>query len=190
MLGPETAKHHQTRIHSEFYRRFMRGKGLDIGYKGEYGDEAEPVLNAIGVDTDYPGYDGLHLPFDDESQDYVFASHVLEHVDDRLSAIKEWFRVLRVGAHLVICVPHRDLYEKKWELPSKWNGDHKMFYTPERLIAQIELALFTPNTWRLRHMRDNDDNYLYGMNPNVHAVGGYEIECVIQKIQKPKWSLE
>lgn len=190
MMGPETQKSHNKRIDSLFYHNYMQGKGLDIGYKGEYADRATPVLDAIGVDLDFPGYDGFRLPFADGSQDFVFASHVLEHVEHPLGMIRDWFRTLKIGGYLVICVPHRDLYEKKSTLPSKWNGDHKRFYTPKVLIVQIEVALPTPNTWRLRHMRDNDDGFDYSIPPHRHSSGAYEIECVIQKIQPPNWEVK
>lgn len=167
----------------------MSGKGLDIGYKGS-NRNAEPVLDtATGVDTDYPGYDGRILPFGDESQDYVFASHVLEHIENPAAAIKEWHRVLKAGGYLVITVPHMYLYERKISLPSSWNDDHKRFYKPYSLLLEIDHAL-VPNTWRTRHYRDNDRDFNYSIMPDKHAAGNYEIECVIQKIEPPTWEIK
>lgn len=188
-LGPETKKNHISRTANLFYNKYMQGSGLDIGYKGSTVD-AEPVLSgAIGVDTDYPNYDGEVLPFPDESQDYVFTSHVLEHIANPIKAINEWFRVLKVGGYLILIVPHQYLYEKKKYLPSKWNGDHKRFYTPYDLLLELEFTL-EPNAWRLRHCRDNDDNFDYSIPPETHSNGSYEIECVIQKIKPPTWIIE
>lgn len=191
MRGPETEKSHQTRLGSGFYQKYMSGQGLDIGFRGSLAT-AEPVLQtATGVEMDYPGYDGVNLPFDDESQDYVFTSHVLEHIPtiklDR--TIQEWFRVTKVGGHIVIIVPHQYLYEKRRMLPSRWNRDHQRFYTPGVLMRELEQVLPEPNTWRLRLLQDNDENYVYTIPPDKHAGGCYEIVCVIQKIQKPEWSL-
>jgi SAM-dependent methyltransferase len=45
------------------------------------------------------------LPFDDESYDFVFASHVLEHVDDDRRAVSEVARVLRPGGIAILPVP-------------------------------------------------------------------------------------
>lgn len=189
MRGPETEKSHLNRLFTGFYTKYMSGVGLDIGYKGSVKDASPVLASAIGVDTDYPGYDGKTLPFPDESQDYVFASHVLEHIEDSQSAVEEWFRVLRPGGYLVICVPHQYLYEKKELTPSMYNEDHKEFYTGDYLLSQIELALEI-NAWRLRHMRDNDDNFDYSIPPEMHSSGCYEIECVIQKIVPPTWELK
>lgn len=71
---------------------------------------------------------------EDESFDFVYSSHCLEHVWDVREALKNWFRAVRVGGYLIIAAPHRDLYEKKKCLPSRWNGDHKHMF----LIGESE----------------------------------------------------
>ena len=45
------------------------------------------------------------------------------------------------------------------------------------------------NTYRIRHLRDNDQNYRYTIGPEAHAAGGYEIELVVEKIERPEWDL-
>lgn len=190
--GCETQKGHKPRQDSGFYTRYMSGEGLDVGYAGYVG-EPEPVLpNAIGVDVDYPGYDGKTLPFGNETQDFVFAGHVLEHVEWPVSAITEWFRVVRVGGYLVLVVPHQWLYERKKDLPSRFCADHKRFYTPAALLREIEHAL-PVNHYRIVHFRDVDDGFNYA---RPHAVDPewwterFEMECVLQKIEPPLWNLE
>jgi SAM-dependent methyltransferase len=49
--------------------------------------------------------DLLSLPFEDASYDFVYASHVLEHILDDLAAIKEIRRVLRPGGMAILPVP-------------------------------------------------------------------------------------
>src|SRR5713101_5620837 len=59
----EPAKTFLFRLSNGFFATFLGGAViLDIGYRG--GDQdAVPILpHAIGVDLDYPGYDGVHLP--------------------------------------------------------------------------------------------------------------------------------
>lgn len=187
-LGAEVSKSHLNRINNGFYVKFMKGIGLDIGYKG-YNNDIIPVLQtAIGIEQDYPNYDGLNLPFESNSQDYVFNSHVLEHISNYKDTIKEWFRVIKEDGHLVIIVPHKFLYEKKNELPSQWNGDHKRFYTPGSLLKEIEESL-EPNSYRIAHLRDNDDYFDYKIKEDKHSGGCYEIELVVKKIKKPEWNL-
>lgn len=37
---------------------------------------------------------GDHLPFSNDSQDFVVSSHVLEHFFDPIKAIEEWLRYI------------------------------------------------------------------------------------------------
>jgi SAM-dependent methyltransferase len=55
------------------------------------------------VDVVAPGDD---LPFEDDSADFVFASHVLEHIPDPVQALEEWLRVAR--KYVVLVIPHWD----------------------------------------------------------------------------------
>lgn len=55
------------------------------------------------VDVVAPGDD---LPFAEDSYDFVFSSHVIEHFPDPVKALYEWVRVARL--YVVAVVPHRD----------------------------------------------------------------------------------
>lgn len=190
--GEETKKNHQRRqqfpAYQNEYDTYFKGRGLDIGYRG-YHTNIDPVVeNAIGVDTDYPGYDGENLPFPDNSQDFIHSSHCLEHIDDYVKAIQEWYRVLKVGGYMIITVPSQFLYEKRFHKPSKWNRDHKRFYTPAKLLREVEVSL-PVNGYRVRRLIDNDQGFDYTLGPDKHSHGSYEIELIIQKIQTPTWEL-
>jgi len=189
-VGAEARKTYAAKLDEGFIEKYLSGTAiLDIGYKGYENDIVPIVPQAIGIDVDYPGYDGRSLPFPDESQDAVFSSHCLEHVNDAKATISEWFRVLRTDGFLVICVPHQHLYERKSSPPSRWNPDHRRFYTPATLLIDVEDTL-KPNTYRLRHLADNDAGYDYSIPPDQHPGGCYEIELVIQKIRQPAWHMD
>lgn len=178
-VGEESRKSWDYKYCNGFFTKYMSGNGLDVGGRGYIG--AHAILpSATLVDLDYPGYDGKTLPFEDNSQDYVYNSHTLEHISDYKNAIREWLRVVRKNSYVVIVVPHRDLYENKLELPSKWNGDHKRFYTPASLLQEVEDSL-PVNSYRVRHLRDNDFGHVYGQ-PDKHGAWQYEIELVLQKL--------
>jgi SAM-dependent methyltransferase len=185
----EASRTFHEKLQNGFFAAYMAGEvTLDVGYRGA-SDDAIPIFpHAIGVDVDYPGYDGKVLPFPDGSVDTVYSSHMLEHVADFRTTIADWHRVVRSGGFIVCVVPHQFLYEKRRVMPSSWNADHKRFYTPASLLNEFERSL-RPNTYRVRHLRDNDDGYTYELGPEVHAGGGYEIELVIQKIAPPAWDL-
>ena len=111
MYGPEVEKC-MPRWKQDGFLRYMTGRGVDIGWRGDRPD-AEPVPNAEGVDLETPGYDGIHLPYEDESLDFVFSSHMLEHVSlaDRGATITDWFRTLKIGG-FIICIVPRKKYPK------------------------------------------------------------------------------
>ena len=186
----EAGKSYARRVKTGFFERYCSGSVvLDVGYSGYDNPEGKTALpGAIGVDLDFPGYDGLHLPFAEGSVDTVFSSHCLEHIERERDAIRDWFRVIKVGGFLVCFVPHQALYEKSRTLPSRWNGDHKRFYTPASLMTAVENALEV-NSFRLRHLKDNDIGFDYALGSGLHSEGCYEIELVIEKIRKPDWDL-
>jgi len=187
-VGPEAARSYRRRIEDGFVESYLSGKNiLDIGFQGADPNSVPIVENAIGIGLDYPGYDGIHLPFPDDSQDGVFASHCYEHIGNYRAALREWYRVLRIGGYVVVLVPHKYLYERKSTPPSLCNADHKRFYTPAALLREFEDAL-PVNGFRVRHLADNDAGFDYGTPLGQHASGCYEIELVVQKIARPPHS--
>lgn len=76
-----------------FFREFFRQR---------FGSYETADLRMKGVDH---RVDIQHLPFDDETYDFVFASHVLEHIPDDEGAISEIRRILRPGGMAVLPVP-------------------------------------------------------------------------------------
>lgn len=190
MVGGESSKSYDQKINSGFWERYITGANvLDIGFRG-YIEGTKPIVEgAIGVDLDYPGYDGRTLPFPDGSQDAVYTSHCLEHMPDPLNAFRDWWRVLKYGGHMIVVVPHAFLYERRYRPPSRWSHEHMRFYTPAALLREVESAL-RPNTYRVRHLADNDAGYDYKLAPEVHPNGCYEIELVIQKRRPPEWHVQ
>jgi len=60
-----------------------------------------------------PGRQYIHEAMDlrsipDGQYDFVLASHTIEHVANPLRALREWIRVMKDGALLVLVVPHKD----------------------------------------------------------------------------------
>jgi SAM-dependent methyltransferase len=118
---------------SEFVDRYLCGlSGIEIGGSAhnDYGLDALNVDRFESMDTTYkeeewrlcgrkrpvdivaPGDD---LPLADDSVDFVFASHVIEHFPDPICALQEWLRVAR--KYLVLVVPHPDrTFDREREL--------------------------------------------------------------------------
>ena len=187
----EAGRCYLRRLQTGFLDKYCSGSlVLDVGFSGYDNPERKTgVPGAIGIDLNYPGYDGHHLPFGNETVDTVFSSHCLEHILYEHAAIRDWYRVLKVGGFIVCMVPSQALYEKRRFLPSRWNEDHKRMYSPSSLLRSFEEALKV-NSYRVRHLLENDRGFNYRLGPDLHSDGAYEIELVVEKIRPPEWDLE
>lgn len=67
--------------------------------------------------------------------DTVFSSHLLEHVDDYRAALMEWWRLVAPGGHLILYLPHRDLYPNIGQPGA--NPDHKHDFHPDDIVAAM-----------------------------------------------------
>jgi hypothetical protein len=122
---------------------YTRGVGLDIGcgprkafphfigvdnggHAEMFGIQSRPDIAA----------DGTRLTmFADASVDFVFSSHFLEHVEDYRAALAEWWRVIKVGGHLVLYLPHKRLYPNIGVKGA--NPDHKHDFLPSDIEANM-----------------------------------------------------
>ena len=176
----ETAKSHDRRVREGFFERYCKGDGLDVGYGADL-----IVPNASGWDL--RNGDAQYLAgIENESFDFVYSSHCLEHMYDVRIAMKNWFRVVRKGGYLLMAIPHRDLYEKKNSLPSRWNPDHKHMFLigrsePPDTLDIVEEIRESLKNYDIKYIKACDDGHTIA-NPLVHSDGEYQIEIVIQKI--------
>ena len=119
---------------------YTRGKGLDLGC-GPF----KTFPHFIGVDNGHHwGTQGVDVPqdcekldlFASQSLDFVFSSHLLEHIEDYKAALKEWWRVIKPGGHLVLYLPHQRFYPNCGEEGA--NPDHKHDFLPHDIIKAMK----------------------------------------------------
>ena len=165
-----------------FWDRFVRpGVVIDVGYKGAA--DSTPIFEeALGLDIDTPGYDGRNLPYENGSLGTIHASHLLEHIADYGYFLRECMRALEYDGTLILFVPLMDTYERQYTPPSSFNGDHRRFYTANRLLYEIESSI-PRSTYRIAHLRERFRPADLCLPLEQHAEGPYEIECVIEKIR-------
>src|SRR5688500_12829274 len=123
----ETVKAQPRREREGFFEKYCTGVGLDIGAGND------PLATPFGTVQAFDKEHGDANRLDgiaDNTYDFVYSSHCLEHLQYPHDAVLNWFRVVKPGGYLIICVPHRDLYEKKRLLPSIWNAEHCSFWLP------------------------------------------------------------
>jgi ubiquinone/menaquinone biosynthesis C-methylase UbiE len=124
-MAQETSKCYARRRERCDFTRYLVGEGIDIGC----GDDPLVVEEGSVRGYDRPDGDALYLAgVPDESYDFVYSSHCLEHMPDVKLALTNWIRILRPGGILYVVVPDFELYEKdSW--PSRYNSDHKASFS-------------------------------------------------------------
>lgn len=86
-----------------FYKRFRKMKNLDY---------TTTDLNSPLADVKA---DICDLPFANNTYDFIFCNHVLEHIPDDHKAMKELFRVLKPGGTAILQIPQDLNREKTFE---------------------------------------------------------------------------
>jgi len=182
------------RKRSYYFEKYCQGRGIDIGC------QITPLLPLTEIDgydqAAHPGVitgDATHMEgIQDESYDFVYSSNCLEDIEDVNTALKNWWRILKPGGHLLLFLPHRDYYEQKRTLPSVGNQAHLHFFHPFESDPPDTLSLYDL-------IRSNlDDAFIIYMNEccdyiPVHRAGDilhggpqdspceWCIEAVVQK---------
>ncbi len=116
---------------SRFANRYFVGNGIDVGGGPDsialFAEMFPQMRNVVIYDQQHG--DAQYLAnVADNSFDFLYSSHCLEHVRDPAEALGNWVRVVRPGGHLIVSVPDEDLYEQgQW--PSTYNTDHKATFT-------------------------------------------------------------
>jgi SAM-dependent methyltransferase len=116
---------------ANFATRYFRGAGVDIGGKPDPLALYRELFPAVTEIRTWDWEDGdaeLMDSVPDESFDFVHSSHCLEHLVDPVRGLKNWFRVLKPGGHMVVIIPDEDLYEVG-VFPSEFNTDHKWTFS-------------------------------------------------------------
>ena len=144
---------------------YVAAGGLDIGCGPK---KVWPHLIGVdsGKDTELFGIqmkpdivvgNAARLPlFADASVESVFSSHCLEHIEDWGAALKEWWRLVKVGGHLVLYLPHADLYPRIGQPGA--NPDHKQDFVPQDIIDFCRLSF--PD-WTLVEHQVRGEGYEY-----------------------------
>ena len=147
----------------DYTREITRHKKEEIELCGEY----------LAVDIVSSGDD---LPLEDESQDFVISSHVIEHFWRPIKAIKEWYRVTKKGGYVFMIVPHKertfdkdrpitfadeiikrehelepDSSTEAWQIAQSHNGHWSVWDTK----AFVELC--QKMNWNIHTVQDTDD---------------------------------
>jgi SAM-dependent methyltransferase len=164
----------------------LQGKGLDIGAGND------PLLDAQWCDLTKDGQDAQILSnyYDPESFDFLYASHLLEHLHDPRKALIDWMTLLKPGGRIICIIPDFRHYEKlSW--PSQFNSDHKTAWSLDDLKSNYPLAplihvpsfLLSLNAHGLETLRLELilSNFNFKVSSNIdQTMLGENVECCIE----------
>jgi SAM-dependent methyltransferase len=107
---------------------------------------------ALGEDADVRVADVRELPLPDGSVDLVVCFEVIEHLERREQALREFARVLTSAGTLLISSPNRDHYPAG-------NEHHVYEYTPDELRAELKahfanVRMYRQHSWLASTLAD------------------------------------
>lgn len=118
--------------------QYTQGTGLDLGC-GDWKLWSSSIgVGRGGSAVNLAGDVSKRLIIDSDSMDYVFSSHTLEDIEDTDKALAEWWRVLKVGGHLVVYLPHKAFYPNRGQRGA--NPAHKHDFEPEDIVKAMQRA--------------------------------------------------
>ena len=104
--------------------------------------------------------------------------------------MRNWFRVLKPGGHLIVTVPDEDLYEQG-QFPSTYNADHKWTFTifkseswSEKLRNLTDLIAALGPTADVQKLHLLNATYRYGLprfDQTLTPIGECGIEFIVRK---------
>ena len=175
--------------------RYIRGSGIEIGalhlpmplppganvkyldrlstaeLREEYPELHDLPLAEVEIVED--GENPESIP--SESQDFVIASHVIEHCEDPVGTLKNWLRILRPGGVIYLVVPNRKRTFDRNRRPT----------TPEHLLRDHRQG---PEVSRATHYEEWVGAYTKpGVKANRQAA---ELEAEGYRIHFHVWSAD
>jgi SAM-dependent methyltransferase len=190
----ETSKSILRRLHDcRFATRYFVGEGIDIGAGSDplslYGEQF-PGMRSLRIWDVADGDAQKMAGIADETYHFVHSSHCLEHLVDPLEGLRNWFRILKPGGHMVVLVPDEDLYEQG-RFPSIRNADHKNTFTifkprswHDRSVNVTELLSRIGDAAQIVKIELLDASHRYGLpafDQTLTPIGESAIEFVIRK---------
>jgi len=181
----ETSKATKRRKGDGFYDRVFQGFGVDIGSGND------PLIweGAVVETFDLDNGDAQFITEYRKSgvYDFVHSSNCLEHMEDPVGAVVQWFSLLKPGGHLIFTVPDEDLYEQG-VFPSRWNADHKYTFSifkhaswSRKSVNVFSLFRRLVNFEVLRVIRVDTD-YDYSLRGVDQTMEPYKAEAFIEVV--------
>lgn len=171
---------------------YLRGKGLDLG-AGTF----KVLPQAIAVDNGHHAQFGHDIRpdilvdtaedlsiFGSASMDFVYSSHLLEHITNYKAALQEWWRLVKVGGVLALYLPHKEYYPNVGQPGA--NPDHKHDFTSNDIIDAMHEV--HGSGWDLVECQERNQDEEYSMLLVFRKIHGKKCASTY-KLPKPEKSV-
>ncbi|MEL6947768.1 MAG: class I SAM-dependent methyltransferase [Pseudomonadota bacterium] len=178
---------------SRFVRRYFKGDGVDIGGAPDplvLYTELFPLMTSVRTWDLDDGDAQFMAGVADNTFDFVFSSHCIEHLHDPFEGLRNWVRVTKPGGYIIFALPEEDLYEQGI-FPSTFNRDHKNTFTmskasswSERSVNVLDLVAAAGPDAAVEKIELLDETYRYDLpryDQTMTPIGESAIEVIIRK---------
>jgi len=122
--------------------KYCLGKGVDVG-------ASNWPISGSRVIENKKEENAYIIKEQDNSLDFVFSSHCLEHLDKWQDALKEWYRVLKHEGVLVLYLPHPscEMWLPEVNKYHKWSPEPKVIeeFLSKELKMKIKEISYLPD---------------------------------------------
>jgi SAM-dependent methyltransferase len=123
-------------------KKYCQGKGIDIGAGNWSFENSRPIENNKDENA-------FKINEKDNSLDFVFSSHTIEHLKEWQKALKEWQRVLKNKGILFLYLPHPicKMWEKGINKQHLWNPEPEIIshFLENELKMKIKDISYIPD---------------------------------------------
>lgn len=152
-------------------------------------DEERELFPEVSEDYDFGQVDvvadldrdGLRF-FGDNSQDFVIASHVLEHLAAPIAAIEEMYRVTRDGGFILIVLPDRHMTFDKDRVGTPLSHLLDEHAAGIRDVDDAHIREFLANAAGLLHPTDEELVFHRARSVHVHCWTDYEFDELLDAL--------
>jgi len=145
-LYPDYLKHgNMSRVVKSLAEKYCHGDGVDVGASNWPIDIGARIIENKKEENAYK------IKEKDNSLDFVFSSHCLEHLDEWDVALKEWYRVLKKEGVIFLYLPHSicEMWLPKINKYHKWSPDPKIIseFLENKLNMEIKEITYLPDAF-------------------------------------------
>ncbi|AZI21923.1 class I SAM-dependent methyltransferase [Chryseobacterium taklimakanense] len=120
--------------------------------------------------------DATQINLPDNSTDFIFFSHILEHIENYQKALSELFRVLKPGGKVILQTPYSKLLKRNFSDENIRSADQRLFFyglqdhvrifSETELLGAIKNVGFISEIKKISDFFSTEEIQKYGLDSN------------------------